>query len=125
MKMDRKPPAYIEAASVRNSATDFPHTQYAVAEVRDKPAPKITQAAARMTDRAKLAFATGLAEWIVWTVDGIKQIDDDLLFLESMWAAAIDYRYAVIVAPVANYDSSAEAATSAMRAICTAMLRVG
>ena len=62
--MDRKPPKYIEAASVRNSATDFQHTQYALAEVMDRRAPKITQAAARITDRAKLAFATPILSWI-------------------------------------------------------------
>jgi hypothetical protein len=108
-------PAHISAASVCGAPIKFAFTEEALSAVLLKDAPKISGGIYACTNQAYLAFSAALVEWIVWRLEGHGDIRQMLDFVESLWAAVIDPRYAKQFEPPRGDDAFAMICNEAWR----------
>jgi hypothetical protein len=87
-------PSYIEAAGVRGSKIEFQASLSTIDIMYETSVPLVDRALDQAPQRARLAFAAAVSEWIAWRLDGVSDVTDLLHFAEAMWVANVDYRYA-------------------------------
>jgi hypothetical protein len=87
-------PSYIERLGLRGTKPQFKARPIDITQLFDAEVPMVETRTRKTTERVKLAFGAAAAEWVVWRLDGITDVIDILQFIEAIWAAIIDYRYA-------------------------------
>jgi hypothetical protein len=86
-------PQYIEKIKVTDHEVDFEWVEGDETDYYNRDSQQLTTKIMELSPRARLALAIGIAEWIVWRVNGFSKYQDVTDFVESSWAGVIDPRY--------------------------------
>lgn len=85
-------PEYIEAAGILDPPLEHDWGEKIPESIYDE-IPRLEGRISKLTDRATVTLAAGMAEWVAWRVS--KYSDDPMLFnyIEAVYAANIDWNY--------------------------------
>ena len=119
-----EPMVFVIKAELAAMPIDFPGTEDDIDAIMSYRPAKVSGAVRSLRDRAKVAFSAGLSEWIAFRLSAHTDVSDTLCLIESLWAAAIDYRYARDIEPDEDYSTPALAALSHVKEDATATLRL-
>ncbi|MDH0865781.1 hypothetical protein [Mitsuaria sp. GD03876] len=86
-------PAYIRQSGAADQAIGY---EWRGTADFNKENEKLAKQLVTMSARACLAFAAGLAEWVVWRLEGRSDFGAPLQMIEAAWVAQLDARYVKI-----------------------------
>ena len=88
-------PPYIDNTKLAGKPIDFDWVGDNPTEYHNHISNQLTDKIMSLSPRAALALANGLAEWVVWRLDGLTDYRDVADFVEAGWASVIDARYTI------------------------------
>lgn len=89
------PPPHIVATGLCGKPVDFDWEEDDTLQYYDRTSKQLSVRVLPLSPRAQLALAAGIAEWVIWRLHGLADLDDVRQFIEAVWAGVADYRYVI------------------------------
>lgn len=88
-------PPHIEKIKFVGQPVDFEWIEDNITDYYNHLSKQLTHKLMQLSPRAGLALAAGMAEWVVWRLDGLEPYRDVADFAEACWASVIDPDYTI------------------------------
>lgn len=86
-------PSYIDDAVISGTSGNFEWDDLYPATIYSREVVSLENKLSAISGRGIIAFSTGCVEWVYWALNKFSDDQLTLQFIESAWAANIDFRY--------------------------------